>query len=82
MLALTVFSIIQIYSLLVLGRVLMSWVQVDPYHPIAQFLINTTEPLLKPIRDLLPPAGGFDFSPMVLMISLQVLGEMFVRALS
>lgn len=82
MLALTIFMIIQFYSLLVLGRVLMSWVQVDPYHPVAQFLVNTTEPALRPIRDFLPPAGGFDFSPMILLFTLQALGEMFARALS
>jgi YggT family protein len=63
---------IQIYSVIVLARVLMSWVNIDPYSPLAQTLYNLTEPFLEPIRNLLPPTYGFDLSPMVGLITLQI----------
>jgi YggT family protein len=74
--------VIQLFALLVLARVLMSWFNVDPYNPIVQFIYNTTEPFLKPIRDMLPPAAGMDFSPIVLLILVQVVGQLLVSALS
>lgn len=79
--AVLIVGIIQIFSLLVLARVLMSWVQIDPYHPIAQFIFTATEPFLKPIRDLMPPAAGLDFSPIILLIGVQVLGNIIVSAI-
>ncbi len=74
--------ILLVFWLLILARILMSWVQVDPYSPVAQFIYNSTEPFLKPVRDVLPPAGGFDFSPIVVLIIAQVLGQMLVAAIS
>lgn len=73
---------IQIYSMLILARVLMSWVQIDPNSPLARTLIDLTEPVLKPIRDLLPPAAGLDFSPIIVIILLQVLGQILVQMLA
>jgi YggT family protein len=69
------------FTLLILARVLMSWVQVDPYHPVAQFIFQATEPILKPVRELLPPAGGFDFSPIVVLIIAQVVGNIIIGGL-
>lgn len=59
--------------LLVLGRVIVSWV--DPFgrNPLSAFLIQTTEPFLAPIRRLLPPTGMIDFSPLILMLILGVI---------
>lgn len=73
---------IQIYSMIILARVLMSWVQIDPNGPLARTLIDLTEPVLKPIRDLLPPAAGLDFSPIIVIILLQVLGQILVQMLA
>lgn len=74
--------ILQVFTLLVLARVLMSWVQVDPYNPIAQFIYTVTEPFLKPVRDLLPPMSGFDFSPIVVIILAQVIASIIISAYS
>jgi YggT family protein len=71
--------ILIMFTLLILARVLMSWVQVDPYHPVAQFIIQATEPFLKPVREVLPPAGGFDFSPIVVLIIVQVVGNIIIN---
>ena len=66
-------QIIDLYSLIVLVAVVMSWMQVPPSNPIAQFIHAVTEPVLGPLRRALPSMGGLDFSPMVLLIGLQML---------
>jgi len=53
----------------------------DPYHPIRQMLGRVVEPLLTPIRKLVPPMGGVDWSPLILIIALQVLGSILVTIL-
>ena len=59
--------------LLVLARVLLSWVNPGFSGPIARFIFETTEPLLAPIRRVLPQSGMMDFSPFVLVLILAVL---------
>ena len=66
-------QLIDLYSLIVLAAVIVSWVQLPPTHPVATFLTVMTEPLLAPIRRVLPPMGGLDFSPLVLLVGLQFL---------
>ncbi len=69
------YILIELYMLVILARVLMSWFQVDPYSPLAQAIFKLTEPVLAPARNLIPPAGGLDFSPIVVIILLQVLAS-------
>ncbi len=69
---------LNLYSLVILARVLMSWVQVDPDSPLARTLIDLTEPVLGPIRNALPPAAGLDFSPSIAIVLLNVLGQMLM----
>jgi YggT family protein len=59
--------------LLVIGRVLLSWFNPRFEGPIGRFLFETTEPLLAPIRRVLPQSGMMDFSPLVLMLVLGVI---------
>ena len=66
-------QIIDLYSLIVFAAVVMSWMQLPPSNPIAQFVHALTEPVLGPLRRALPSMGGLDFSPMVLLIGLQML---------
>jgi YggT family protein len=65
-----VFSII---SFAVLARVLLSWVRVDPTHPAVQLLFDVTEPILRPIREMMPAMSMFDFSPIIALLLLNVL---------
>jgi YggT family protein len=74
-LAVLIVYLFQLYSFVILARVLMSWVQVDPYSPLARTIFNLTEPVLQPIRNLLPPASGLDFSPIIAIILLQIVGQ-------
>ena len=66
-------SLVLVLWLLVLGRVLVSWVDPTGRNTISQFLVGMTEPLLAPIRRVLPQTGMVDFSPLVLMIGLGIL---------
>ena len=66
-------QIIDLYSLIVFVAVVMSWMQLPPSNPIAQLVHALTEPVLGPLRRVLPAMGGLDFSPMVLLIGLQML---------
>jgi len=61
---------IEIYSYIVLASVVMSWVQPDPGNPLVKAVHALTEPVLKPIRAVLPSFMGLDFSPIVLFLGL------------
>ena len=74
-------TLFEIYSVIMLIRVLSSWFQVDPYNPMMRLLYQVTEPVLAPIRRILPQTGGIDFSPMVALILLQVLESIVTSAL-
>jgi YggT family protein len=68
---------------LILIRALISWVNPDPFNPIVQFLIKTTEPILSPIRKILP-AGfrfGIDISPIIAFLAIMFLRSFLVRTL-
>jgi YggT family protein len=65
--------LVTVVWLLVLGRVLVSWVDPRGTNQLSAFLIQTTEPLLAPIRRLLPTTGMIDFSPLILMLILGVI---------
>ncbi|MCB5228678.1 MAG: YggT family protein [Candidatus Cloacimonetes bacterium] len=66
--------LIQVYSYLILIRVIMSWVISDPYNKIYYFLVSITEPLLAPIRKLLP-AMGLDLSPIIAFFLLNLVSN-------
>lgn len=70
-------ALIDLYSLVVLAAVVMSWVRMDRRHPLAKMVYGLTEPVLAPIRRVLPSIGGLDFSPMVLLIALRVLRRLW-----
>lgn len=71
--------LVYVYSFVILARVLMSWVQIDPNSPLARAIYDLTEPVLAPVRNLLPPAAGLDFSPIIVIILLQVISSMLVQ---
>lgn len=62
--------ILTLYFWVVIARALLSWVNPDPYNPIVSFLYRITEPLLARVRRILPPMGGIDLSPMLLMVAI------------
>lgn len=68
---------------LILIRALISWVNPDPYNPIVQFLYKTTEPILYPIRRLLPLGlkFGIDISPIIAFLLIMFLRSFLVKTL-
>jgi YggT family protein len=70
-----------LYIIVLLARVLLSWVQVDPRNPIVSLIHQLTEPLLAPIRRMLPQGGGLDFSPMVAFVVVLVAEQIVLMLL-
>ena len=68
---------------LILIRALISWVNPDPSNPIVQFLLKATEPILAPIRRLLPLGFrfGIDISPIIVFLGIMFLKSFLVRTL-
>jgi YggT family protein len=66
--------------LLVLGRVLMSWIDPTYSRPLGQFVYSLTEPFLEPIRRVLPRAGMLDLSPLVALLVLSVVIRLVLAA--
>ena len=64
-------SVIWLLQILIIARVVISWVSADPYNPIVRFISSATEPLLYPIRRRIPPiGGGLDLSPLILLFGI------------
>ena len=70
----------QLLFWLVFIAVILSYFM-DPYHPVRRRLDSIVEPMLAPIRRILPPIGGLDFSPFVLLILIQILRNIIIRLL-
>jgi YggT family protein len=61
--------VLELYMWVIIIRALISWVNPDPYNPIVQILTRMTEPVLAPIRKLVPPYRlGIDFSPLIAIL--------------
>ena len=70
----------QILILLVILSVILSYF-LDPYHPIRRGLDRIIEPMLNPIRRVVPLVGMLDFSPLVLIILIEIIGSLLVKLL-
>jgi YggT family protein len=68
-----------VLTILIFGRVIVSWTNPRGGGGLTAFLYQSTEPFLAPIRRLLPPTAGFDFSPMVAILLLGILTRVFLR---
>ncbi len=70
-----VLSVLNIYTIIIIVRVIVGWLGVDPYNPFVQFLARLTDPLFAAIRRRLPSAlwsSGLDFSPLVAVLAIQL----------
>jgi len=70
----------QLLVLLVIVSVILSYFM-DPYHPIRRSIDGFVEPILAPIRRIVPLLGALDFSPLILIILIQVLSNLLMRLL-
>jgi YggT family protein len=73
---------LSLYMWLIIIRALISWVNPDPYNTLVRFLHSATEPVLYPIRRRLPLFfGGFDFSPVLVIMAIFFIQTFFVQSL-
>ncbi len=69
-------------TLIVIARALLSWFDPGMRTPVGKILVDITEPMLGPIRRMIPSAGGLDFSPIILIILLQFIERIVLQALA
>ncbi len=74
--------VLSIYMWVIIIRALISWVNPDPYNPIVQILHKMTEPVLRPLRKLVPPYRiGVDLSPLIAILIIIFLRAALIRTL-
>jgi YggT family protein len=72
----------RILTYAIIARALLSWFPIAPGNPIARILFDVTEPILAPLRRVIPPLGGaMDITPIVAIIGLSVLGGILASSL-
>ncbi len=71
----------QVYTWLIIIRIILSWIRVNPYQPVVRFIYESTEPVLGFFRRIIPPVGMFDFSPIVAFFALELLRRLLVNLL-
>ncbi len=72
--------VLQVYSLLIILRAIISWVRIDRRNPFVRIVCGVTDPVLDPIQRVVPPVGGtLDISPIVALVLIQVIMRIVVR---
>ncbi len=70
----------QVLQILIIVKVILSYFM-DPYNPFRSAIDRLVEPLLAPIRRVVPPMGMFDFSPLILIILVQLIAGLLIKLL-
>lgn len=75
-------TVLYLYMLIIIIRALVSWVNPDPYNPIVQFLVGVTEPVLSPVRRLIPLYTiGIDISPIIVILAIIFIKSFLIASL-
>lgn len=81
----TIDLLLRLLTILIFVRVIASWIRVSPYHPtwgpILRFIYQATDPIMEPVRRLIPPMGGLDWSPLIVLFGLNFLRNIIVQVL-
>ena len=75
-------QLLNLATLVLVARAILSWFPIgfdSPVRPVADFIHRITEPVLGPVRRILPPMGGFDISVMLVILAIQVILIPIVR---
>ncbi len=70
---------LSLYVWVIIARAIISWVNPSPYHPVVRFLYRVTEPVLRPIRRIIPPIYGIDFSPIIVIFAIYLIKNILYR---
>jgi len=73
--------IVTVLSFAIIGRALLSWFDPGMQTPVGRFLRDITEPIIAPIRQVMPTIGMFDISPIVALLLLRLIGTLINNAL-
>ncbi|GBD27351.1 hypothetical protein HRbin30_02698 [bacterium HR30] len=74
--------LLHFYSIILVVRVIVSWVNADPFNPLVRFLYQATEPVLHRVRRTLPVTyAGIDFSPLIVLLAIVLLQAFLVSSL-
>ncbi len=66
-------GLLQFLAFAIFARSILTWFPIDPKGPVFQLLAGITDPILEPLRRVIPPLGMIDISPLVAMVSLFIL---------
>lgn len=78
----TIDMFFNILLLLILARIILSWLPQYKSHPIGEMIMNVTEPVLAPFQRIIPPVGMIDISPMVAIIALAIIQQLLLWLVS
>ncbi len=73
-------TIANILTLVIIVDTLLSWV-LSPFHPVREALGRILQPIYTPIRKIIPPIGMMDFTPLILLLVVQVVEQIAVSLL-
>ena len=75
-------TLLTVYMWIIVIRAVLSWIHPDPYNPIIRLINQLTEPVMAPIRRMIPLRGmGIDFSPIIILLAIVFLQSFLVRSL-
>ncbi|MCK9328403.1 MAG: YggT family protein [Candidatus Cloacimonetes bacterium] len=74
-------NLLEIYTVIIIIRAVISWFSPSPYNPLYRLLIQITEPVLDPIRRIMPNLGGIDLSPILLIFIIHIVRTILLRFL-
>lgn len=75
-------QLINIFFYAVIALTILSWISPLAHGPLVEILVRVSEPLIKPIRGILPSISGLDFSPLILIVGLKLLTILLVQPLT
>lgn len=73
--------VLTVYTFVIIIAAIISWVNPDPYNPVVRFLYAVTEPLLRPIRRVLPFRLPIDISPVILLLLIYFIQKFLITSL-
>lgn len=68
--------LVDLYVLVIFARIILSWFPLDPWSAMGRFrdlLARLTDPVMAPLRRVIPPVGGLDLSPIVLLLGISLI---------
>ncbi len=68
-------------NLAILVRVIVSWLNVSPYNPLISFIYQITDPIILPLRRIIPPLGMIDITPIIAILLLSIIRQILLTLL-